>query len=78
MRAIFYSLAFGLVACLPACADRASQSSRPADATVPSDSSQSAVADAKIHVSVKDQQEVRELIKSHSGKVVVLDLWALW
>ena len=75
MRVTFYALVLGLMASLPACSDRASEPSGQADATV---SSKPRSADAKIQVSMKSRQEIRELIESHSGDVVVLDLWALW
>jgi hypothetical protein len=64
-----------LPACMPGCSDRASQQPLKTDATV---APEPVGAKDEIQVSVKSREAVRELIKSHSGAVVVLDLWALW
>jgi hypothetical protein len=66
MRATLRFLTLALVACLTACADRAPPATPPA------------AAPPTVTVSVKSLPEVRELIQSHVGKVVVVDLWALW
>ena len=36
------------------------------------------VAEPSITATVRNRAEVEQLVASHQGKVVVIDLWALW
>ena len=76
MRTAFSSiLAVTLMTCITACSDNANEPSLATDPAVPSGSG---TERAKIEASIKNREEIQELVQSHVGKVVVLDLWALW
>lgn len=36
------------------------------------------IVEPKVTASVKNLAEIEELIASHKGKIVVVDLWAMW
>ncbi len=75
---------------IPACSDTGlSTSARPAGGDEPSSTAKSpgdaplSPADSpgstpEITAVVKTMAEVNKLIAAHTGKVVVVDLWALW
>lgn len=71
----FTVLAVMIMTCSTGCSGNADQQISDAKLSTPSEPS---VPFPRIEASVKDRAEIQELIKSHAGKVVVLDLWALW
>ena len=81
MRTTIYVLAAGLLACLSSCSENASQPPRinePAAQVESAASAESAPAPVEITASVKDLAAFRALVASRAGKIVVVDLWAMW
>ena len=72
MNTRFWSVLAALLLTTAACA--------PSNSIQSSDNSSAgnAVDDPEITVEVRSLAQVEELIASHAGKPVVLDLWALW
>jgi thiol:disulfide interchange protein len=68
-------VAVAVVTCLTACSDTANQSAPVAEPTA---SAEANAPGPKIEVSVKNREQLQQLVNSHAGKVVVLDLWAKW
>ena len=68
-------LAVMTMTCSTGCSGSADQQISDAKLSAPSELS---ATFPRIEASVKDRAEIQKLIKSHAGKVVVLDLWALW
>ena len=75
MRVRLFFLAMAIVTCLASCSDNSGQQARIAE---PSATSEPPSSRAQIQLSVKTREELDAQIESCLGKVVVVDLWALW